>query len=165
MSTHIFRFENSEVDDTGDLQTLKGYGYAGEELSEVHRVMPFGLASNAPAGSHAIGIAGRGERDLVAALGLEHPQYRQKNLKAGQSTLYDSAGNASRYLGEDGIWHDAGDHAQKMTGKTLDHLSKKDAKFGSSDGITYIGGNGEDGSYDWAMTASGPSTKVKIRKS
>ena len=164
MSTDIFRFEHSEVDDTGDLQTLKGTGYAGESFEDVHRVMPFGLASNAPAGSHAIAVASRGERSLVAALGLEHPDYRQKNLKSGQAAVYDQKGNVTSYLGGDGIWHNAGDRTQKLTGKVVNALaSSGTASFGSSSGITYIGGDGTDGVYDWAMTASGPSTKVKIR--
>ena len=164
MTTSIFRFEGASTDDTGDLQTLKGHGYAGEELVGVHRVMPFGLSSHAPAGSHSLALAARGQRTLVAALGLEHPQYRQKNLKEGQSAIYDSAGNATRLLGSDGIWHDAGTRAQKLTGDTLSGVAKNNAIYGSKNGKTYIGGDPADGgTFSPAMTADGPSSSVFIK--
>lgn len=160
----IFRLEGTQTDDAGDLQTLTGYGYAGEELKGVHRVMPFGLASYAPGGSHALALAARGERTLVAALGLEHPTYRQKNLKQGQTLLYDQSGNASRLLGADGIWHDAGTRPQKMTGDTLNCLGKNDVVYGSKTGKTYIGGDPADGgTFSPAMTADGPSSSVFIK--
>ena len=161
MSTHLFRMEGVETDDGGDLQTLDALGYASEELVGVHRVMPFGLSSHAPVGSHSLGIASRGERTLVAALGLEHPQYRQRNLKQGQTVLYDQSGNATRLLGDDGIWHDAGTRPQKATGKTLTYTSTGTAVFGSSDGKTYIGGDpSKGGSFSPVMTQDGPSTTV-----
>ena len=93
MSARIFRFESTETDDRGDQQLLKGYGLHGEELADVHRVMPFGLASNAPQGSHAIGLAAMGRRSQVVALGLEHQQHRPKNLQPGEVSLYDMHGN------------------------------------------------------------------------
>ena len=164
MSAALFRFENSETDDDGDLQTVKGMGYAGEELSGVHRVMPFGISSHAPAGSHAIGIAGRGERSLVAALGLEHPDYRPKKQSAGNTTIYDQSGNASRYLGKDGVWHDAGDRPQKVTGKTVvvEATEKVTVKVG--DMVVVVTKNridlGADPAPNAVVTTAGPSTKV-----
>lgn len=93
MSIHIFRLEGEETDDSGDLQTLKALGYAGEELTGVHRVMPFGLHSHAPKGSHSLAIAARGQRTLVAALGLEDPQHRPKNRELGSTAIYDANGS------------------------------------------------------------------------
>ncbi|SEQ48278.1 Bacteriophage Mu Gp45 protein [Faunimonas pinastri] len=89
----LFRFQVSETQDDGAMQTLKGLGYASEELTGVHRVMPFGLASFAPAGSHALAVAMRGQRSLVAALGLEHPDYRLRNRETGSTAIYDMHGN------------------------------------------------------------------------
>ncbi len=163
MSMQIFRFEASETDDTGDLQTLKGTGYAGEELTQVHRVMPHGIASNAPAGSHAIAVASRGERTLVAALGLESPEHRPKNTVAGGTTIYDAGGNATRYLGTDGIWHDAGSRPQKMTGSSIEitgttkvTLTVGDMKIIVQSGRIDLGGEGGLP----VMTEGGPSSKV-----
>lgn len=90
---HMFRSELQSLDDTGDLQLAQLLGYAGEQLADVHRVQPFGFASNPPAGSHGIGLALRGTRDLAVTLGLEYPPVRQKNLAQGASVLYDQWGN------------------------------------------------------------------------
>lgn len=143
MTTSIFRFEGASTDDSGDLQTLKGYGYAGEELIGVHRVMPFGLGSNAPAGSHALALAARGQRTLVAALGLEMPAARQKNLPAGTAVLYDASGNVVFVKGQDGIQVEAksGDiYVKPAQGKSLYHGGKP------GDGSTFKRVMLEDGS-------------------
>ena len=161
--TNLFRAELTGVDDSGEMQVGSGYGYAGESVDKVHIVRQHGLANHAPKGSHGIGIANSGERGLVAFFGLEDPNSRPKNLKEGQVTLYDDKGNATRMLGEDGIWHDAGTRPQKMTGDTLSLQGKKDVAFGSSDGKTYLGGDGKTGSYARVMTESGPSPFVYAR--
>lgn len=156
--TNLFRGELIETDDSGELQTAKGYGYAGEEVSGVHVVRQHGLASHAPKGSHGIGIAGSGERSLVAFLGMEHQDKRPKDLKEGNTTLYDAKGNATRMLGDDGIWHDAADRPQKMTGKTVAVTATENASIGGKK--TYLGGDGTDGTYLPVMTVSGPSSTV-----
>lgn len=161
--TNLFRTELTGVDDSGEMQLGSGYGYAGEDLDKVHVVRQHGLASRAPKGSHGIGIAGSGERGLVAFLGLEDPNSRPKNLEEGQAVLYDSTGNATRMLGKDGVWHDAGTRPQKMTGDTLSLQGKSDVAFGSSGGKTYLGGDGKTGSYARVMTESGPSPFVYAR--
>lgn len=161
--TNIFRTELKETDDTGEMQTGVGYGYTNEEVSGVHIVRQHGLASHAPKGSHGIGIAGQGERALVAFLGLEHQDKRPRKLKEGNTTLYDAKGNATRMLGDDGIWHDASDRAQKMTGKTITitGTDKVILKVGGTT-VTVTAGRvdlgGEGGSA--VMTQSGPSSVV-----
>lgn len=158
--TNLFRAEITRTDDRGEMQLGRGYGYAGEEVDRVHVVRQHGLASHAPNGSHGIGLAGSGERSLVAFLGLEHPDKRPRDLKEGNTVLYDAAGNATRLLGDDGIWHDAGKRPQKMSGKTAEISGTDKAWIGSKDGRTYLGGDGTDGTYAPVMTASGPSTSV-----
>lgn len=93
MSYDLFRFALEETDDGGDLQRVKGAGLAGEQLTGVHRVQPFGFHSNAPAGSHGIGLALHGKRDLVTLLGAEHPQYRPRSREVGSTAIYDMHGN------------------------------------------------------------------------
>ncbi|MBN9453263.1 MAG: phage baseplate assembly protein [Bosea sp.] len=89
----IFRFELGEIDDSGDQQLLRGFGLPGEEFAKAPRIMPHGLASRPPKGSHGIGIAVNGRRDEVVVLGLEQPGSRPKNLPDGGTTLYDASGN------------------------------------------------------------------------
>lgn len=158
--TNLFRTELIETDDRGDLQTAKAYGYASEEVAGAHVVRQHGLASHAPKGSHGIGIAGSGERALVAVIGLEHQEKRPRDLKEGNTTLYDAGGNQIRMLGDDGIWHDAGKAPQKMTGKTAEISGTDKAWIGSKDGKTYLGGDGTDGTYSPVMTQAGPSSTV-----
>jgi phage gp45-like len=95
MSVDLFRAELSDaIDDSGDLQLLKKMlGYDGEELTQVHRVQTFGFHSMPPVGSHGIGLALRGMRDLVVALGMEHPEKRPKNRDPGSTAIYDQWGN------------------------------------------------------------------------
>lgn len=123
MGGRLFRVEHVEADDEGDQQTLTLYGLPNETLKKVPRVQHFGLSSNPPVGSHGMGLQFGGQdgsRLLNAALGLEHAASRPRKQKPGQSTIYDDKGNATRYLGDDGIWHDAGTRAQKVTGKTIE---------------------------------------------
>jgi phage gp45-like len=90
----LFRTELRETVDTGDLQTVTLYGVAGEELTKVHRVQQFGRSAIPPIGAHGIGMALHGRRDLVVALGLEHPQYRPRLQNPGEQILYDAFGTA-----------------------------------------------------------------------
>ncbi len=159
--TNLFRAELKETDDRGELQLGSGYGYAGEEFDKAHIVRQHGLASHAPKGSHGIGIAGSGERALVAFLGMEHQDKRPKDLKEGNTTLYDAEGNATRMLGKDGIWHDAADRPQKMTGKAVDLKATENATVAGDK--VFLGGDGKTGSYARVMTESGPSSNVYAR--
>lgn len=156
--TNLFRTELGSTDDSGEMQVGSGYGYAGEELDKVHIVRQHGFASHSPKGSHGIGIAGSGERGLVAFLGLEHQDSRPKNLPEGGSVVYDATGNVSRYLGDDGIWHDAKDRPQKITGKTVAVQATETASVGGKK--VYLGGDGTDGTYAPVMTQQGPSSVV-----
>lgn len=124
---HGFRAELGTLDDTGDMQTVKATGYAGEEMSGVMRLQSHGFASNPPAGSHGIVMPLRGERILGAVLGLEHQDIRQKNLPTGTAVLYDASGNCIRAYGQDGIQVEAasGDiYVKPAKGKKLYHGGK-----------------------------------------
>ena len=163
MRSSLFRTEISQIDDEGDLQVGRALGYSGEELDRVHIVRQHGLASHAPKGSHGIGVAGSGERSLVAVLGLESPGKRPRGLKEGQTVLYDASGNATRMLGDDGVWHDAGSRPHKLTGKTitLTGTDRVEVEVGSMRVVVTAGRvdlGGEGGSP--VMTQAGPSSKV-----
>ena len=167
MSGRLFRVQLTEADDEGGQQTLSLDGLPNEKLEKVPRLQHFGLSSNAPVGSHGLGVQFGGGRDggrlLNMAIGLEHADHRPRKVKPGQSVLYDDKGNATRMLGADGIWHDAGDRPQKMTGKTI-------TITGTDKVVVQVGGTtvtvtanrvdlgGEGGSA--VMTQAGPSSVV-----
>ena len=166
MGGRLFRVEHVEADDEGDQQTLTLHGLPNETLKKVPRVQHFGLSSNPPVGSHGMGLQFGGQdggRLLNAALGLEHAASRPRKQKPGQTTLYDDKGNATRYLGDDGIWHDAKDRPQKITGKTIEitGTDKVVVKVGSTT-VTVranrVDLGGEGGSP--VMTQAGPSSVV-----
>lgn len=166
MGGRLFRVEHVEADDEGDQQTLTLYGLPNETLKKVPRVQHFGLSSNPPVGSHGMGLQFGGQdgsRLLNAALGLEHAASRPRKQKPGQTTLYDDKGNATRYLGDDGIWHDAKDRPQKLTGKAIEitGTDKVVVKVGNMT-VTVtarrVDLGGEGGSP--VMTQAGPSSVV-----
>jgi phage gp45-like len=95
----LFRFEVTGTGDDGDQQTLSGRGLPGEEFVKVARLMPHGLASHAPKGSHGLGVAVNGRRDEVVVLGLEQASARQRNLPEGGTAIYDAGGNVLKFVG------------------------------------------------------------------
>jgi phage gp45-like len=83
-----------QTDDSGSQQMLTRLrGLASEQFSGVYRAQPHGLSSHPPAGAEGIFLALGGRSDRLLALGFEHKDYRHKNLREGESVLYDSAGN------------------------------------------------------------------------
>lgn len=95
----LFRFEVTGTADEGDQQLVAGRGLPGEEFVKVARLMPHGLSSHAPPGSHGLGLAVNGRRDEVVAIGLEQASARQRNLPEGGTVLYDAAGNFLKLVG------------------------------------------------------------------
>ncbi len=85
------RSELTRVKDDGEFQTVEAMGYADEAFRNVHRVQPFGLSANPPAGSHALIAAVNGRPDQAVMLGAEAPTHRPRNLPSGATKLYDSA--------------------------------------------------------------------------
>jgi phage gp45-like len=89
----LFRTLLQSIDDSGAMQLATMTGYAGEQLSQVQRVQPFGFHSNPPVGSHGIGLALRSQRRLAVLLGSEAPQYRPTGRPTGTTALYDAYGS------------------------------------------------------------------------
>lgn len=161
--SNLFRVEVEETFDDGGVQMARAAGYSSEQFGRVPVLRQHGLASHAPKGSHGYGLAGSGERSQVTLLGLEHPDKRPRQLKEGQTVLYDATGNATRMLGDDGVWHDAGARPQKLTGKTitLTGSDRVEVVVGDTRVIVTAGRvdlGGEGGSP--VMTEAGASSKV-----
>jgi phage gp45-like len=144
----IFRFLIDGSDDAGDLQLVRGRGLPAEELVRVHRVMPFGLASHAPEGSHALALAVGGRRDQVAVIGGETAGARPKNQPAGTATLYDASGNVVSMLAGNGI------RIRAVAGNA--EIEAHGLKVIISPGRIDLGGPGGAA----VETTAGPSTKV-----
>lgn len=148
-----FRFELTETDDSGEQQSLGGKGLPGEEFAKVVRVMPHGFASNAPAGSHGLGVAVNGRRDEVVVVGLEKADMRPKGLPIGAAAVY-AFGLVWRFLtGKVDLDHAGKNHHARAVGKY---------KVEASDWIQFDGDAVYLGKppYFRVMTEGGPSQHV-----
>jgi phage gp45-like len=137
------------TDDSGTQQKVNVSGLASEQLTKLVRAMPHGFGSNAPIGSDGILISLGGRSDRALILGLEHKDYRQRNLPVGTAVLYDDKGNIVFVKGANGIAIDAKTgnvYVKPAPGNTL-----------------YLGGTGSDGSYSPVVTVAGPSSNVQAK--
>lgn len=89
----IRRAELVETKDSGELQEVTALGYDEEQFKLAHRAQPFGLSSNAPKGSHGVAVVANGRPDQTVLLGMEHPEFRPRNLPEGATKLYDKDGS------------------------------------------------------------------------
>lgn len=175
------RYLIQKIDDSGDIQLVDGNGLVDEQHTKIIRIYPHGFSSYSEDDAHMIALALGGRRDMLVAIGGEHKDKRIKNLNKGESVLYDSQGNIVYMQLDKGISCNAKvgpvaiiSQADSVTvtskkdttvaaeGK-LSMVSKGTAAYGSSGDITYIGGDGTDGDYEFVMTVAGPSTKVKAK--
>ena len=90
---HNTRVSLTQTDDTGPQQLVAMTGLDGQQIGEAVRSQHFGFTSHAPAGAEGLALMLGGGADRVHALGLEHPQYRPRNLPEGSSRQYDAFGN------------------------------------------------------------------------
>jgi len=102
-SSSLIRAELSDTDDSGEFQTGKALGLAGEELDAVLRMQPHGFSSHPPKGSVAMLLSLGASRERAVLLGAEHPDHRPRGLPAGATALYDASGNIIKLVGGGGI--------------------------------------------------------------
>lgn len=138
----VFAFEIRNADDAGKRQRVTGLGHAGEELENAHRIQSFGFHSVPPQGSHAIGLAPRGMRDLAIILGGEHPSHRPGGLGAGTTAIYDASGGIVSIVNKN----------IRMVGATLTaEISGVSMKI-SSAGVAFTGGRITHNDHDIGAT-------------
>ena len=89
------------VDDTTAIQLVKISGLADEVQDKIERVQNFGFTSNPPEGSESLVACIGGNRDHTVVIASDSSEHRKKNLKPGETAVYDKNGNYI-YLKEDG---------------------------------------------------------------
>lgn len=100
------------ADDTGEVQKLQvtekaaGSGFMARVLDKVSRLFAFGFTSVPPLGSEVLMLRLGGDRNCSIAISTSHRASRPKNLKPGDSAMYDVRG-AIITMTEDGIVIDA----------------------------------------------------------
>lgn len=96
------------LDDTGELQELQvteganGQGFADRVIDKIRRVSEFGFASAPPLGSEALMLRRGGDRSRSMVIGTSHRPSRPRDLKPGDSGIYDVRG-AKVMLTADGL--------------------------------------------------------------
>lgn len=81
-----------ESQDDGELQLVTFKGFAGEYFKLAVRAQDHGLSSHVPVGSVGTIFMGGGRPDQAFVIGFEHPDHRPKDLKEGESVMYDNKG-------------------------------------------------------------------------
>lgn len=90
------------VDDAGGLQVLQVTLLDGEPRRGLERIGQYGHASNPPDGAEAVVASVCGSRDHGVVIAVEHRRHRLKDLKRGESALYDDLGQRV-HVTRDGI--------------------------------------------------------------
>lgn len=101
--------------DDGAHQVVDIRGLVGDRPRGVHRIQSFGLSAVPPAGAHGIIADLGGRSDRAVLFGLEHADYRPRNLPGGATALYDANGNIIKMLA-DGVSLDFQSRTVTMTG-------------------------------------------------
>jgi phage gp45-like len=146
------------VDDSGSQQKADLRGLASDRPQKIVRILPHGYSSNPPQDSEGVLLALGGRSDRLMFIGGEHKDYRPKNLKSGQSVLYDDKGNVVFSKGSDGLSVNAKTGVVEIRSQD----NKVTVKPGTGQNV-YLGGDGADGAYAKVMTESGASLNVYAR--
>ncbi len=118
---NIRRVESVKIRDDDEMQYATADGYDDEQFDEAHRAQNFGLTSHPPNGSHGLVVSGNGRPDQGVVVGMEHPQYRPRNLPEGATKLYDKDGTF--------VYLDAGGNLFAETRKKAEVKAGEEAKI------------------------------------
>ena len=116
------RFEVTGTDDSGPEQLISGKALQGEAFEppfQLVRLQDHGVSSHVPNGSKAIAFFPFGDGKRGYVFGVESDEHRPKNLKEGETAIYDRKGNKTTYKNEDGVERDLGDRDETIKGKKV----------------------------------------------
>lgn len=120
----VGKFRVDSVDDSGEIQLIKGDGLEGEVIEGIERVQNYGLSSNVPSGGEALVLFLGGNRDHGVAVAVDCGNCRINALQSGevvvysehgQTVLLDKDGNIKIDAPEKVIFQGGGDNAVKFS--------------------------------------------------
>lgn len=91
------------INDSKAFQLVQVSVYAGEVHENVEHPQEYGHASNCPTeGAVAVVLCPQGSRDQIMAVVVANPALRKKDLKPGESAMYNALSETHLLLKEDG---------------------------------------------------------------
>lgn len=109
--TGIRRVAVTSVDDTNATtdasgqtitqQLVDAQGYDGDSPSKMVRVQSHGFHSNPPEGSEGLALSLGGRSDRLHVIGLDHQDYRPKNVPSGDVAVYNNKSVLLQTAGDD----------------------------------------------------------------
>lgn len=98
MDNMLVRVQSIKTHDDKEQQQLELWGRKNERYggntgkNAIPRVQSYGFTNHAPNGSQGVNLNLGGNPDNAMCIGIEHPQYRPKNLEEGEFKLYEKWG-------------------------------------------------------------------------
>ncbi|MBS7204215.1 MAG: phage baseplate assembly protein V [Haemophilus parainfluenzae] len=81
------------VKSADNIQKVQASGLADETLQDVELMQQFGLTSVPPAGTQVVVLPMGGETTHSIVIATENGSFRVKNLKSGETAVYDESGS------------------------------------------------------------------------
>ena len=88
-----FRGKLNLVNSADNIQKVQVSGLADEILQDVELMQQFGLTSVPPAGTQVVILPMGGETTHSIVIATENGSFRVKNLKSGETAVYDESGS------------------------------------------------------------------------
>ncbi|HHF5623880.1 TPA: phage baseplate assembly protein V [Haemophilus influenzae] len=88
-----FRGQLNLVKSADNIQKVQVSGLADETLQDVELMQQFGLTSVPPAGTQVVVLPMGGETTHSIVIATENGSFRVKNLKSGETAVYDESGS------------------------------------------------------------------------
>lgn len=88
-----FRGKLNLVNSADNIQKVQVSGLADETLQDVELMQQFGLTSVPPAGTQVVVLPMGGETTHSIVIATENGSFRVKNLKSGETAVYDESGS------------------------------------------------------------------------
>lgn len=88
-----FRGKLNLVKSADNIQKVQVSGLADETLQDVELMQQFGLTSVPPAGTQVVVLPMGGETTHSIVIATENGSFRVKNLKSGETAVYDESGS------------------------------------------------------------------------
>lgn len=89
-----FRGTLNLVKSADNIQKVQVSGLADETLQDVELMQQFGLTSVPPAGTQVVVLPMGGETTHSIVIATENGSFRVKNLKSGETAVYDESGSS-----------------------------------------------------------------------